>query len=130
MYQSKTKGIRVSVEPDFLPEHSEPEDSHFFWSYTVEIINETTDPVQLKSRYWKIIDGNGETSDVRGQGVVGEQPVIDPGESYVYTSGVPLSTSSGFMSGSYQMVTGSGDIMDVEIPAFSLDTPEARRSLN
>ena len=130
MYRAVTRQIEVIVEPSFLPERSSPEDGRFFWAYTIAIINAGTQTVQLKTRYWIITDGTGRSQEVRGEGVVGEQPVLDPGERFEYTSGVPLPTSSGFMSGSYQMVTEDGEPFDIDIPAFSLDSPDHKRTLN
>jgi len=123
MYQATTESIRVRVEPQFLPERSDPDRNVYFWAYRIEIANEGRSPAQLLSRYWRIIDANGHMEEVRGPGVVGEQPVLEPGETFVYTSGVPLATTSGLMSGSYTMVDDTGRTFDVEVPAFSLDTP-------
>ncbi|MBZ0141449.1 MAG: Co2+/Mg2+ efflux protein ApaG [Pseudorhodoplanes sp.] len=130
MYRATTRDIEVTVTPRFLPERSAPERGHFFWSYTIEIANNGQETVQLKTRYWHITDANGRIQEVRGAGVVGEQPAIAPGESFEYTSGVPLTTSSGFMRGSYRMVTPDGNNFDVQIPAFSLDAAEAGRTIN
>jgi ApaG protein len=129
-YEAITRKVRVRVTPAYYPERSEPERSRYFWLYSVEIGNEGAETVQLLSRYWRIVDGNGQVQEVRGAGVVGEQPVIAPGESYQYTSGCPLPTPSGFMSGSYQMVAASGERYEVKIPAFSLDSPFVSRSVN
>jgi len=130
MYESETRGIRVRVTPTYLEEQSSPEDSEFFWAYTIDIANESDDTVQLRSRVWRITDGQGQTEEVRGPGVVGETPVIEPGASYSYTSGCPLRTPSGIMVGSYQMIDGQGQMFDVAIPAFSLDSPFMVRSVN
>lgn len=130
MYESVTRGIRVRVTPQYLEEQSSPEDSEFFWAYTIDIANESDDKVQLRSRVWRITDGVGQTEEVRGPGVVGETPIIEPGSSYSYTSGCPLRTPSGIMVGSYQMVDGEGQMFDVAIPAFSLDSPFMVRSVN
>lgn len=130
MYRAVTRQIEVTVEPNFLPERSSAEDSRFFWAYTIAIINAGTETVQLKTRHWIIMDGIGRSQEVRGEGVVGEQPVLEPGERFEYTSGVPLQTPSGFMSGSYQMVTEDGEPFDIAIPAFSLDSPGHMRTLN
>jgi ApaG protein len=130
MYEAVTSGIRINVTPQYLDDQSSPEDSEFFWAYTIEITNETEKAVQLRSRVWHITDGQGNTEEVRGPGVVGEQPVIVPGGSFSYTSGCPLSTPSGIMVGSYQMEDESGTLFDVAIPAFSLDCPFAVRSVN
>ena len=130
MYESETNNIRVRVEPSFLEEQSEHDDGVYFWAYTVEIENQSAHVIQLKSRYWCITDANGQVREVRGPGVIGQEPVIKPGKIFSYTSGAPLTTSSGFMSGSYQMEYESGEMLDVEIPAFSLDSPYANHSLN
>lgn len=130
MYRAITNGIQVTVEPFYLDEESEPEDSQYIWAYMVEIRNESEGPVQLKTRYWKITDAMGRVEEVSGPGVIGEQPVIEPGETYEYSSGCPLKTDSGFMVGSYQMERPDGSRFDVDIPAFSLDLPDGRRSLN
>jgi len=128
MYRAVTRQIEVRVEPEFLPERSD--NRQFFWAYSIVIVNEGTESVQLKTRHWIITDGRGQQQEVRGEGVVGEQPVIGPGERYEYTSGVPLTTPSGFMTGSYQMVTENGETFDLAIPLFSLDSPDAKRTLN
>ncbi len=130
MYEAVTRGIRVRVTPTYLEDRSTPADSYFFWAYTVDIFNEGGEPVQLRSRVWKIVDGAGHMEEVRGPGVVGQTPLIGPGESFNYTSGCPLKTPSGIMSGSYQMANSSGSMFDIAIPAFSLDSPYAIRSLN
>jgi ApaG protein len=130
MYESVTHMIRVRVTPEYVSDQSEPGDNYFFWSYKVEITNLGTGTVQLKTRHWRITDANGRTEEVRGPGVVGEQPVLEPGKSYSYSSGCPLKTPQGLMVGSYQMVDGAGTMLDVAIPAFSLDSPYSRPVLN
>lgn len=130
MYTAVTRDIQVTVMPQFVADRSEPEEGRFFWAYTVEITNLGREPVQLTSRHWRITDANGIIEEVRGPGVVGEQPVIQPGESFRYTSGCPLTTASGIMVGCYRMVDAAGEGFEVEIPAFSLDSPFARRTLN
>lgn len=130
MYEKVTRAIRVRVEPAYAEEQSSPEDNRFFWTYTVEISNEGQETVQLRSRYWRITDANGRTEEVRGPGVIGKTPVLKPGQSFEYTSGCPLSTPSGIMVGSYQMEREDGALIDVAIPAFSLDSPFAVRSVN
>ena len=110
--------------PRFLPDRSSPENGYFFWAYTITLTNRGGETVQLKTRHWRITDANGKLQEVRGAGVVGEQPVLKPGGNYEYTSGVPLPTPSGFMTGSYGMVTETGEPFDIEIPAFSLDMPQ------
>jgi len=130
MYSTVTRDIRVTVEPKFLAERSEPSEGRYFWTYTIEIANGGETPVQLTHRHWKITDGNGKLEEVRGAGVVGEQPTLKPGQSFRYTSGCPLTTPSGIMSGEYRMVGADGGVFDIAIPAFSLDSPYARRVLN
>ena len=130
MYCETTEGITITVKPYFLDEQSAPEKSHFVWAYHVRIENNGGRTVQLRNRHWRITDSRGRTQEVRGAGVVGEEPVLEPGASYEYTSGVPLPTPSGFMVGSYGMVSAGGERFDIEIPAFSLDGPDTKRTLN
>jgi ApaG protein len=130
MYQETTRGIRVSVDPTYLESQSDPSRSHFVWAYQVTIANEGSETVQLLTRHWKITDGNGRLQEVQGPGVVGEQPVLKPGESFEYTSGTPLSTPSGIMAGTYQMQAASGEMFDAVVPAFSLDCPHEPRRVN
>ncbi len=130
MYDRTTRGIRIEVQPFYLEDQSTPDQGHFVWAYRVKIENIGTERVQLLNRYWKITDAVGHIKEVRGPGVVGEQPRLDPGESFEYTSGTPLSTPSGIMVGTYEMTTDSGDTFPVEIPPFSLDSPHERSSLN
>jgi ApaG protein len=129
MYETVTQGIRVRVKPEYLEEESAPADSRYVWAYTIDIINEGSETVQLKTRHWRITDASGRTEEVRGPGVVGETPVLEPGESFQYTSGCPLTTPSGIMVGTYQMTTQTGGRIDVAIPAFSLDSPHGKRSM-
>ena len=130
MYEAVTRGIRIRVTPRFLGEEAAPDDRRYLWSYTIEIANEGSEAVQLRSRHWRITDGDGRTEEVRGPGVVGQTPTIQPGTSFRYTSGCPLPTPSGIMVGSYQMTTEKGELFNVDIPAFSLDSPHTRRSVN
>ena len=130
MYRTVTRNIEVVVTPRFVADRSSPENNYFFWAYTISITNKSAETVQLKTRHWRITDANGRRQEVRGAGVVGEEPVLKAGEVFEYTSGVPLQTSSGFMTGSYGMVTVSGEHFDVDIPAFSLDSSEGRRTIN
>jgi len=123
MYERTTRGITVQVEPTFLEDHSAPDDGRFVWAYHVRIENKGGETVQLRTRYWRIMDARGEVHEVRGEGVVGEQPVLGPGGAFEYTSGTPLATPSGFMAGTYSMENTEGEFFDVEIPAFSLDSP-------
>ncbi len=130
MYKATTRAILVTVQPQYLPDQSEPAKSQYVWSYTVRIENHGDVAVQLRSRHWKITDGLGRLQEVKGPGVVGKTPLLRPGERFEYTSGTPLSTPSGIMGGTYQMVDEAGVKFDVDIPTFSLDTPTAQRSLN
>ena len=123
MYNQTTCGIRVQVEPTYLDEQSSPEEDYYVWAYQVTIENLGTETVQLINRYWQITDADGRVQEVRGPGVVGEQPVLHPGEAYEYTSGCPLTSPSGVMVGSYEMTTSRGQTLEVAIPAFSLDSP-------
>lgn len=130
MYRATTEGIEVRVVPHFEPDRSSSESGTFFWTYDIEIRNLNDAPVQLKARHWEITDATGRVQHVRGEGVVGQQPVIAPGESFHYTSGCPLVTSSGIMAGEYEMVDAGGRPFVVAVPAFSLDVPHAPRALN
>ena len=130
MYESVTRGIRVRVSPEFKSERSTPEENYYFWTYTVEIINEGTEAMHLRSRVWQITDTRGHQQEVRGPGVVGQTPVIAAGECFSYTSGCPLRTPSGIMVGSYQMADELGRLFDIAIPAFSLDSPFVQRRMN
>ena len=129
-YTQTTRGIRVSVRPFYLDDQSDPEANHFVWAYRVKIENRGQEAVQLLRRTWHITDAHGRKQEVRGAGVVGKQPLLKPGESFEYTSGVPLPTPSGFMTGTYGMVGANGETFDIAIPTFSLDSPEAKRTLN
>jgi ApaG protein len=130
MYRALTREIEVTVEPFYLEDQSDPDDNRYVWGYRIVIINHSDISVQLKSRYWHITDENGHIDEVHGPGVVGEQPVLGPGDSYEYQSGCPLDTPSGVMRGRYQMENEAGENFEVEIPAFSLDRPGALRTLN
>ncbi len=129
MYSSTTSSITVTVEPIYLDDQSEPDDNHYVWAYHVRIENNGEKTVQLRTRYWRITDALGRVQEVRGDGVVGEQPVLQPGDVFEYTSGTPLPTPSGIMVGSYKMRADDGHLMDVDIPAFSLDSPYERMQL-
>ena len=123
MYSETTRGITVTVKPFYLEDQSSPDSGHYVWAYRVRIENRSAQTVQLLRRHWIITDALGRIQDVQGAGVVGEQPMIEPGEVFEYTSGTPLATSSGIMVGSYQMEGAGGERFDIAIPAFSLDTP-------
>ena len=130
MYRATTRNIQVSVEPQFMDDRSSPELNRYFWAYTIEIANLGKVQVQLRSRYWRITDARGHVDEVRGPGVVGEEPVLKPGEAFTYTSGCPLTTPSGIMAGWYQMEVAGGGQFNVEVPAFSLDSPYQVRQVN
>ena len=123
MYTKTTNSINITVNPYYLEDQSEPDEHHFVWAYQVTINNLGKERVKLKNRFWKIIDSNGIKHEVKGEGVVGKQPVLNPGEKFEYTSGTPLSTPSGFMEGHYEMETINGGRFDASIPLFSLDSP-------
>jgi len=130
MYRAVTRKIEVTATPRFVSERSSPGNGYYFWAYTIDITNRGAETVQLKTRHWRITDANGKQQEVKGAGVVGEEPVIKPGASFEYTSGVPLQTPSGFMFGTYGMVTEAGERFEIEIPAFSLDSSFAERTIN
>jgi ApaG protein len=130
MYRAITRQIEVTVEPNFLPKRSAPDQGQYFWSYTIVITNFGNETVQLRTRHWIITDATGRRQEIRGEGVIGEQPVLAPGERHEYTSGVPLPTASGIMTGRYQMVSESGERFEIEVPTFSLDSPDGKRVLN
>jgi ApaG protein len=130
MYEAVTRQIRVRVKPQYLDDRSDADANEFFWSYTITIINEGDETVQLKSRYWRITDERGRHEEVRGPGVVGETPVLKPGTSFTYTSGCPLPTPSGIMAGQFFMTTDRGEAFPITVPAFSLDSPYGKRALN
>ncbi len=123
MYSAISHSIKITVETTYLPEKSSPAQNNYVWAYHIRIENCGKETVQLKKRHWKITDGIGRTQEVLGAGVVGEEPVLNPGDAFEYTSGTPLPTPSGIMVGSYEMVNQNGEKFEVEIPAFSLDSP-------
>ena len=123
MQSAVTRQIEVSVETSFLEKESDPGEQYFVWAYRITITNHSDENVKLLKRHWQITDAMGRMQEVRGDGVVGEQPVIAPGASFTYSSGTPLGTASGFMRGSYNMQDPYGAHFDIEIPAFSLDSP-------
>ena len=130
MFKATTHGVSVTVMPVYIDERSNPESSQYFWAYRVVIENNSNQTLKLLTRYWKITDSNGHVEEVRGDGVIGEQPVLNSGENFSYTSGCPLSTSSGIMEGSYNMQNDSGEILEISIPAFPLDLPDLRPVIN
>lgn len=130
-YSATTRGVVVSVQPTYLPEHSDPDAGAWVWSYKVRIENGGTEHVQLLRRIWRITDARGRTEVVEGAGVVGEQPRLAPGEAFEYTSGTPLGTASGFMAGTYHMVvSATGEAFDADVPTFSLDSSSKARSVH
>ena len=130
MNSATTGGIIVSVETTYIEKDSDPDNQYFVWAYRIKIENNSADTVQLMSRHWIIIDALGRQQEVRGAGVVGEQPVLSPGASFSYSSGTPLQTPSGFMRGTYAMRADNGREFDIEIPAFSLDCPHNEAQLH
>jgi ApaG protein len=130
MYTKTTREIKITVVPVYLTEQSDPDDHHYVWAYTIQIENMGEETAQLINRYWHITDAKGAVQEVRGPGVIGEQPLLEPGDAYQYTSGAALKTSSGIMKGHYEMHTPAGDVFLVEIPAFSLDSPDQVRRPN
>jgi ApaG protein len=130
MYRAVTRNIEVTVKPLFLADRSSPENGYFFWAYTIAITNIGPETVQLRTRHWRITDALGRLQEVKGAGVVGEEPVLKPGQSFEYTSGVPLPTPSGFMTGTYGMQTETGEGFDVGIPTFSLDCSFGEQTIN
>lgn len=130
MYERVTRGIRVAVTPAYLDDQSDPDEGHYLWSYKVTIENRGPESVQLVSRYWHITDAQGRVQEVKGVGVVGAQPVLEPGQKFEYTSGCPLPTASGFMRGRYQMRASSGEAFEAEIPAFVLESPHEHRQIH
>ncbi|MGE5146821.1 MAG: Co2+/Mg2+ efflux protein ApaG [Candidatus Eiseniibacteriota bacterium] len=130
MYAEITRSIKITVKPVYLEDQSSPSENHYVWAYHIRIENEGSRTVQLLNRYWRITDANGRTQEVRGAGVVGEQPVLRPGETFEYTSGTPLSTPTGFMAGTYEMEASDGERFNVKVPLFSLDSPYQTRQLH
>jgi len=130
MYQAVTRNIRVTVKPQFLENQSLPEERKFVWAYTITVENQSEETVKLLTRHWIITDGLGRKQEVKGDGVVGEQPTLNPGDSFEYSSGCPLSTPSGLMQGSYGMVNHRTEMFEIAVPVFSLDSPYDRHSVN
>ena len=130
MYRSETRAIIVTVEPIFLEEQSQPSEQHYVWAYHVRIENQGDVTVQLRNRYWRITDSYGRVQEVRGAGVVGVEPMLEPGASFEYTSGTPLSAPSGIMVGTYELESAGGERFEVAIPAFSLDSPHQNARVN
>tara|TARA_A100001015_G_C14892359_1_gene672964 strand:- start:229 stop:621 length:393 start_codon:yes stop_codon:yes gene_type:complete len=130
MYSKTTKGITVTVTPYFLDDQSSPQECHYVWAYQVNIKNSSSNTIKLNRRNWVIIDANGKIINIQGDGVVGEFPILHPGESFEYTSGTPLKTTNGFMQGFYLMSQNNGDQLKIDIPTFSLDSPYGKKKLN
>ena len=130
MYEAETEGVRIRVTPTFLEHESDAASHRFVWAYTVRIENTGKDVVQLVNRCWRITNSSGQVQEVRGPGVVGEQPILRPGEHFEYTSGAPLTTPSGIMMGHYEMRRPDGAGFNATIPAFSLDSPHDTVRLN
>jgi ApaG protein len=130
MYSATTRGVHVSVTPSFMESESSPKDNRYFWAYTIDIVNEAEQTVQLIARHWRITDGHGQLHEVKGPGVVGEQPVLKAGERFTYTSGCPLDTPHGSMTGIFQMVAEDGASFEAAIPPFPLQSPYARITLH
>jgi ApaG protein len=130
VYRATTRSIRITVTPNFMEAESSVDRGRYVWSYTIEIANLGLDAVRLLSRHWEITDANGNVQEVDGPGVVGEQPLIEPGGAFTYTSGAPLPTPSGIMVGHYTMRDTGGECFDVDIPAFALESPHVQRTLH
>jgi ApaG protein len=130
MYSETTNQIEVTVEPVYLEDQSTPDDGRYVWAYQIRIENQGDRAVQLINRHWRITDGTGRLQEVHGPGVVGEQPVLKPGQRFEYASGCPLPTPTGFMVGTYEMEYENGDRFDVRIPMFSLDSPHASTAVH
>lgn len=130
-FTATTRSIKVVVEAIYLDDQSDPDRSSYVWAYHIRLENHGPETVQLLRRTWRITDAQGRIQVVQGDGVVGQQPVLEPGEAFQYTSGTPLETSSGIMAGQYHMIAlASAEAFDVEIPAFSLDSPVSVRRLH
>lgn len=131
VYEATTRGLVVRVRPAYRADQSDPDEGRWVWAYEIEVENHSDTTVQLVSRTWEITDARGKVEHVQGAGVVGETPTLAPGEAFRYVSGCPLATPSGAMVGAYQMLDrGSGERFDIDVPAFSLDLPDARRTVN
>ena len=121
--EAVTRNVRVRVRCEYSPERSAPVDHQWFFVYTITIVNEGSETVQLMTRHWLITDGDNQVHEVRGAGVVGEQPVLHKGQSHTYTSGCPLGTPFGMMEGTYQMVSETGESFDAQVAPFTLSEP-------
>lgn len=131
MYEQETSGLLVRVEPQYLPDESAPDENRYVWAYTIEIENRSAPAVQLMSRHWRITDENGFTQEVEGPGVIGQQPVLEPGQSFRYTSAAPLAAPSGVMMGAYSMRRlDGGEGFEIAVPLFALDSPYHSKRAN
>ena len=130
MYSKKTNDVTVTVTPYFLDDQSSPQENHFVWAYKVNITNSGSTSIQVNHRNWLIIDANGKVINVQGEGVVGEFPIIEPGQTYEYTSGTPLKTNSGIMQGFYLVSKDNGNKIKIDVPPFSLDSPYNKRKVH
>ena len=130
MYSKTTNGVTVTVKPYFLDDQSSPQENHYVWAYQVNIKNSSNNTMKLNHRNWLIIDANGKIINVQGEGVVGEFPTLEPGESFEYTSGTPLKTTNGIMQGFYLMSQNNGEQLKIDIPVFSLDSPYNKKNLH
>lgn len=130
MYKQISNSIEISVTPEYLDGQSIPEEYYYVWAYHITIQNLGLRPVTLKSRYWEIVDSNGKKQVVEGEGVIGKQPTIKPGERFSYSSGTPLNSTSGIMKGNYKMLSDDGQEFLAKIPSFSLDLPLRNKKLN
>lgn len=130
MFEETTRSIRIAVTPTFLGDQSDPNDNRFLWAYHITIENHGREAVQLLTRHWHITDARGRVREVEGPGVIGQQPVILPGRKHEYSSGVPLETPSGFMTGTYHMKSAAGEEFEVNIPLFALESPFAERRVH
>jgi ApaG protein len=131
MYEETTDGVRIRVTPAFQPADSAPEEGRYFWAYTIEILNLSARTVRLMNRYWRIVDAMGVEHEVRGDGVVGKQPLLRPGEAFTYTSGCPLTAPSGMMGGHYGMIDVDRHLpFTAVVPTFALDSPHANMRAN
>ena len=130
MYSKKTNDVTVSVTPYFLDDQSSPQENHFVWAYKVNITNSGSTSIKVNHRNWLIIDANGKVINVQGEGVVGEFPIIEPGQTYEYTSGTPLKTNSGIMQGFYLVSKDNGNKIKIDVPPFSLDSPYNKRKVH
>jgi ApaG protein len=129
-YRETTNYISVSVSPEYLHQQSEPSDNHFTWAYHVHIENSGSTSIQVLARHWKVTDIKGQSHEIVGDGLVGKQPVLKSGEVFRYSSGTPLSTPSGFMSGSFLLISEGGELFNALVPSFSLDSPLPNRPLH